>query len=190
MTHQPTLVAGIVEDLDDPENLGRVRVTYPHLNDIASDWARLVSAGAGKGRGAFFRPERGDEVIVAFEHGDMRRPYVLGGVWNEPDPPPDAGDRKANDVRQIVSRSGHRITFIDQGGSERIEIVAAGGSQSIKIDRSGKKIEIDAAEGDVLVKAAGNVQVEGSNITIKATGDITISATGQLRLSGSSVDIN
>jgi uncharacterized protein involved in type VI secretion and phage assembly len=186
-----TIVAGIVEDLDDPEDLGRVRVTFPHLDGVESYWARLVSAGAGKDRGTFFRPERGDEVMLAFEHGDMRRAYVLGGVWNKPDPPPESGDRKANDVRQIVSRAGHRVTFIDTAGSERIEIVAAGGAQMVTIDRSKKRIEVKATEGDVVVTAAGNVEVESTqNVTIKAEGNIDITASGKLRLRGATVDIN
>ena len=76
------IVIGLVTDLADPENLGRVRARYPYLGDEISDWARLVTPMAGKDRGVFFRPEVGDEVLVAFELGDVRRPYVLGSLWS------------------------------------------------------------------------------------------------------------
>jgi uncharacterized protein involved in type VI secretion and phage assembly len=187
-----TLVAAVVDDLDDPEGLGRVRVRFPHLDEELSNWARLVSAGAGHDRGNFFRPERGDEVIVAFEHGDPRRPYILGGVWSVPDPPPP--DKKAvdNDLRQIVTRSGHVVRFDDGKGAERIEIVASGGDQKIVLDTAGKRIEVTARQGDIAVDASGgDVTVKSSgNLTVSAGGDLEIKATGSLKLSGSTVDIN
>jgi uncharacterized protein involved in type VI secretion and phage assembly len=187
-----TLVAAIVHDLDDPEGLGRVRVRFPHLDEKVSNWARLVSAGAGHERGNFFRPERGDEVIVGFEHGDPRRPYVLGGVWSTPDPPPP--DKKAvdNDLRQIVTRSGHILRFDDTKNAEQIRIVAAGGDQEVVLDPAGKKIEVTAKQGDIVVRgSSGAVTVTSSgDLTISAGGDLKISATGSLKLSGSSVDIN
>jgi uncharacterized protein involved in type VI secretion and phage assembly len=187
-----TLVAAVVDDLDDPEGLGRVRVRFPHLDEELSNWARLVSAGAGHDRGNFFRPERGDEVIVAFEHGDPRRPYVLGGVWNVPDPPPP--DKKAvdNDLRQIVTRSGHVVRFDDGKGAERIEIIASGGDQKVVLDTAGKRIEVTARQGDIAVDASGgDVTVKSSgNLTVSAGGNLEIKATGSLKLSGSTVDIN
>ena len=186
------LVAAVVDDLDDPDGLGRVRVRFPHLDEELSNWARLVSAGAGHDRGNFFRPERGDEVIVAFEHGDPRRPYVLGGVWSVPDPPPP--DKKAvdNDLRQIVTRSGHVVRFDDGKGAERIEIIAAGGDQKIVLDTAGKRIEVTARQGDIAVDASGgDVTVKSSgNLTVSAGGNLEIKATGSLKLSGSTVDIN
>lgn len=186
-----SFVAAVVDDLDDPEKLGRVRVRFPYLNQELSNWARLVSAGAGRDRGNFFRPERGDEVIVAFEHDDPRRPYVLGGVWSIPDPPPK--DKKAvdNDLRQIVTRSGHTIRFDDGKGAERIEIVAAGGNQKVVLDVAGKRIEVTASRGDVVVDAAGDVKIKSSgNLTVSAGGNLEIKANGTLKLSGTTVDIN
>jgi uncharacterized protein involved in type VI secretion and phage assembly len=190
--NKSTLVAAVVDDLDDPEGLGRVRVKFPHLDEELSNWARLVSAGAGHDRGNFFRPERGDEVIVAFEHDDPRRPYVLGGVWSVPDPPP--ADKKAvdNDLRQIVTRSGHIVRFDDGQGAERIEIIASGGDQQLVLDTASKRIEVTAKQGDIVVEAsAGDVTVKSSgNLKVSAGGDIEIKATGSLKLSGSTVDIN
>jgi uncharacterized protein involved in type VI secretion and phage assembly len=190
--NKSTLVVAIVDDLNDPDRLGRVRVRFPHLDRQLSNWARLVSAGAGPDRGNFFRPERGDEVIVGFEHDDPRRPYVLGGVWSKPDPPP--ADKKAvdNDLRQIVTRSGHVVRFDDAKGAERIEIIASGGDQKIVLDTAAKRIEVTAKKGDILVEASGgDVTVKSSgNLKVSAGGNIEIKATGSLKLSGLSVDIN
>lgn len=190
MTHS-TLVAAVVDDLDDPEGLGRVRVRFPHLDQEISNWARLVSPGAGPERGNFFRPERGDEVVVGFEHDDPRRPYVFGGVWSVPDPPPP--DKKAvdNDLRQIVTRSGHVVRFDDGKGGERIEIIASGGDQRVVLDVAGQRIEVTATQGDVVVDAAGDVTVKASgNLTLSAGGNLEVRASGSLTLSGSTVDIN
>lgn len=188
---ESTIVAAIVDDLDDPEGLGRVRVRFPHLDEELSNWARLVSAGAGAERGNFFRPERGDEVVVGFEHGDPRRPFVLGGVWSVPDKPPP--DKKAvdNDLRQIVTRSGHVIRFDDGKGAERIEVIASGEDQRVVLDAAGGRIEVKATSGDVVVEAAGEVTIKSSgNLKVSAAGDLEIKATGKLKLSGSTVDIN
>ena len=86
------VVVGIVKDIKDPENLGRVKVDFPWLGEEAdavsgssdedrahSFWARIATLMAGAERGTFFIPEVGDEVLVAFEHGDMDRPIILGG---------------------------------------------------------------------------------------------------------------
>ncbi len=187
-----TLVAAIVHDLDDPQHLGRIRVRFPHLDDQVSHWARLVSAGAGHQRGSFFRPEEGDEVVVGFEHDDPRRPYVLGGVWSVPAPPPPDQKATDNNLRQIVTRSGHVLRFDDGKGAEQIRIVAAGGAQEIVLDTAQGRIEVTAKKGDIVVRAsAGTVQVTSSgNLTLSAGGDLQIKATGALKLSGATVDIN
>jgi len=82
------LVIGLVTNIDDPEKQGRVRVKYPALGErMESTWARVSTPGAGKDRGMMFLPEVGDEVVVAFEHGDTRRPVVLGALYNAKDTP-------------------------------------------------------------------------------------------------------
>src|ERR1700722_18925249 len=101
------IVIGIVDDLDDPEKLGRVRVKLPHLGGQMSDWAYLVTPMAGNNRGLFLRPEKNDQVLLAFSQGDPRFPYILGSMWSKPDPPPpDDGDAVKNNWRFIKSRSG------------------------------------------------------------------------------------
>jgi phage protein D len=113
---------GIVTNNDDPEGWGRVKVKYPALSeDKESDWARVVSVGAGPERGIEFIPEINDEVLVGFEQGDIHCPYVLGGLWNGKDAPP----KKTPDVvsggkverRIIRSRTGHIVILDDSTSS-------------------------------------------------------------------------
>lgn len=190
--HGNGIVCGIVSDLKDPEGLGRVRVTYPHLADEQSYWARLVAPMAGSNRGTFFRPEVGDEVVVAQEHNDPRRSVILGSVWNKTDlPPPDDGQPAQNNWRFIVSRSGHVIKLDDTNGSERIEIESSSGQQRVIIDSAGAKIQVICDAGDVEVSAAGgNVSVSARNIDIKATASMNIEAQGPLTIKGATVSIN
>jgi len=152
-------VIGIVTSVDDPDALGRVKVTYPWLQDgVESPWARVVSFMAGNERGAVFRPEVDDEVLLVFEHGDMRRPYVIGALWNGPDAiPEERGTDANNDIRLIKSRSGHTIIFDDSDGNELITINDKHGntielnSEGVVIRSNAIKIgSADAAEGLVL----------------------------------------
>jgi uncharacterized protein involved in type VI secretion and phage assembly len=182
MAIQHGVVIGVVDDLDDPEGLGRVRVKFPHLADEPSNWARLALPMAGSGRGTFFRPEKGDEVLVACEHGDIRQPYVLGSLWSKTDQPPDqTGAAQDNNIRVIVSRSGHRITLDDTRGSERIEITDHAGKQAVVLDGSSVSVRADA--GKVTMSASGDV-------TISAGGSLTLKATGTVAITGSQVNIN
>src|SRR5689334_14892537 len=96
MQRENGVVIGIVADLDDPENLGRVRLKLPHLGGELTDWTRLATPMGGKGRGLFCRPEKDDEVLILYEHGDPRRSYVVGSLWSREDRPPDDDGRKVD----------------------------------------------------------------------------------------------
>ncbi|MBU0960029.1 MAG: phage tail protein, partial [Proteobacteria bacterium] len=118
------VVIGVVTNNEDPEGMGRVKVKFPWLSDEdESNWARVASPMAGKERGMYFLPEVDDEVLVAFEHGDMRFPYIIGSLWNGTEPPPASNDDGQNNVRMIKSRSGHVISLTDEDGKEKIEII-------------------------------------------------------------------
>lgn len=188
------VVVGIVTDLNDPDNLARVRVKFPWLGEELSNWARLSLPMAGKSRGSFFRPEVEDEVLVAFEHGDPRFPYILGSLWNGVDQPPaDDGQKTKNNWRFIHSRSGHVLRFDDTAGAEKIEIIDKDGSRRIVIDSAKTKIQILCdGVGDIEVKAtAGNVTIQAaSNITIKAAGTLSLEAAGATTIKGATVAIN
>jgi len=189
---QNGIVVGVVTSLEDPENIGRVRVSFPHLGDEESYWARLVTLMAGADRGSRFVPEVDDEVLVAFEQGDPRRPYILGSLWSKTDTPPaDDGDQAANNWRYIKSRSGHVIRFDDTDGGEKIELIDKDEKNRIVIDTSGDKIEIICDTGDVMVSAeAGKVEVKASDIKIESSGSMTLEAAATMTIKGATVNIN
>lgn len=186
------LVVGLVSDLDDPERIGRVQVKYPYRGDQVSGWARLVTPMGGKQRGVFMRPEVGDEVLVGYEQGDPRRPYVLGAVWSSTDdPPPDDGQPTKNNLRLIQSRSGHRFVLDDTDGAEQIVIVDKDGTRKVVIDSAGQSIEISCQPGDISISApTGKVSISAQSISIKADAEIQIQAGAALTLSGATVSIN
>lgn len=192
MQRENGVVIGIVADLDDPLKLGRVRVKLPHLGDQLSDWARMASPMGGKDRGLFMRPELEDEVLVLFEHGDPRRPSIVGAFWSSADPPPaDDGKPVDNNWRFFRSRSGHLLKFDDTSGAERIEIVGKGGDHKLLIDVSGKKIEISCSSGDIALSApSGKLSIDAQQVEIKASASLKIEAGAAMTIKGATVAIN
>lgn len=195
------LVIGLVTDNRDPEGLGRVKVMYPWLtNDHTSFWARIVSQMAGSGRGMFNLPEVGDEVLVAFEHGEISRPYVLGQLWNGKDKPPtpsaartvrsagtavsgapgaptnnpELGGRSEVNRRGFYTRIGHLIDLDDTGGQGGVMVKTTGGNQ-IDASDADQKVEIKTPGGHVVI-----VDDAGQKIELKTTSGhvITMSDAG------------
>lgn len=201
------LVTAIVTDIADPQNLGRVKLKYPWLDDgLESFWARLAAPGAGKETGVMFTPEVNDEVLVGFEHGSLDHPYILGGLWNGKDAPPFSPVGKgAVDIRSLKTRSGHQVTFHDKGGSEKIEIIDKTGNNKIVIDSASNKVTIDAdmdiivnAKGSVSVTAQQKVDVSGMDISVEGKGKVELKApqitvgdgSGIVTIKGTMVGIN
>lgn len=174
----PGVVVGLVEQTTgDPEKLGRIKVRYPWLgNTVLSNWCRVASFFAGSGVGAYFLPAVGDEVLVAFEAGNVNVPYVIGALWNGKDLPPVAGEEKQQSVRMLKTRGGSTIRIDDTSGAEQIEIV----------DKSGDKILLDATKKSMTVTVTGSIELSAGEGSIKlSAGQIEISATQTLKLSGS-----
>lgn len=207
------LVIGIVTNNNDPDGLMRVRVRFPWLSDSdESAWARLSTPMAGKDRGMMCLPEIDDEVLVGFEHGDIHRPFVIGGLWNGVDSPPlsqssalDGGGQV--NKRMIKSRSGHIIMLDDTAGGEEITIVDKTGSNKIVLHSPDNSLQIKV-QGDLTIEALGKItlkagtgldvssdaslSLKGLTGTIEGTGSLTIKdgAGGQIAISGPSVNIN
>jgi uncharacterized protein involved in type VI secretion and phage assembly len=162
------VVVGIVTNNQDPDGMGRVKVKFPWLSDQdESWWARIATVMAGSGRGSYFLPEVNDEVMVAFEHGDVRFPYVLGALWNGKDSPPTTNSDGQNNIRVIKSRSGHVVRLDDTNGNEKIEVIDKTGSNSITIQSS---------DNSITITANGTVKIVGQSIQITSQAAITIQA--------------
>jgi len=179
------VVTGEVTNLDDPDNLGRAKVKYSWLGDIESFWARIAAPSAGGERGFMYLPEVGDEVLVAFEHGDPRRPYILGQLWNSSDAPPlpnsEATSGGVVNQRMIKSRSGHVIILDDTDGAEKITIQDKTGSNEMVIDSSQNSMTINV-EGDFKVVAKGKITLESTqDMTLKTKANGTIETTGDFK---------
>ena len=187
------VVPAIVTDNVVPDNdWGQVKVKYPWL-DTRTDsfWARIAAPGIGNQRGIYFLPEINDEVLVAFEHGDFNRPYIIGGLYNGKDKPieaiaavTDGGNVK---VRAIKTRTGHLIRFTDDQPGGMIEIIDAKQETSITMDTANKKIDIKST-GDITVAAKGNLTLTAEkDITIEATQNIKMEAKQNFTIDGMNV---
>ncbi len=190
-----TVLVGIVTDNLDPEGWGRVKVKLPTMTEEhASNWARIVTPGAGPDRGIYWLPEINDEVLVAFEHGDIHRPYIIGGVWNGTDPTPrKIGDTVVDGkvrLRGSTTRFGHKAWFVDDDkGSEKRGYyiqTGTGSGHKLRFNDTEKFIEIETAGGHkirmddnpvptISISSTGNLKLEAQgNIDINATGIITV----------------
>jgi phage baseplate assembly protein V len=171
----------IVTDVNDPDKEGRVKVRYPWFDDnTVSGWARVRQLYAGNGYGTYFVPEVGDEVLVAFVHGDMRLPVVLGGLYNGSDKPSVARN-SSNDPKLIRTKGGHQILMDDTSGKEKVEIT----------DAKGNVVVLDAAKNTITVQAQSDVTVESTTGKLALKGaTVDIQATGAMTLKGSTISLN
>lgn len=151
----PGVVIGLVVDLEDPEAIGRIRLRFPWMSDDNnSAWARVATMFAGDDRGSWFMPEVGDEVLVAFLHGDVEHPYIVGFLWNGKDKPPTTNRRR----RLIRSLNGHEIEIYDPEP-------AAGDQGFIRLkDAHGNMVEL--ANAKISIQSVGTVEIKGPNVTI------------------------
>ena len=190
---------GIVTNNKDPDGLGRDKTSLPWMADqVESDWARVVTPMAGAGRGIYFLPEVNDEVLVAFEHGNPDTPYVLGGLWNGKDKPPESNSDGKNDRRAIRSRSGNVIRLSDTDGDAKIEIIDSSGKNTIVISAKNNSITITAASDVTIQSNNGKLKLSGNGVEITSTSTVKVEASqsmdlkssGQLNVKGTVVNIN
>ena len=199
------IVLGIVTNNQDPENMGRVKVKFPWLEDSdESYWARVATLMAGNDRGTFFLPEVEDEVLVAFDHGDINHPYVMGTLWNGVDTPPETNENGKNNIRKIKSRSGHEIVFDDNDEEmkEKIEIRTNAGHVIVLDDSAGgEKIEIkdktgnnsiviDSVQNAITISSQMKLSIKAQMIEIEAESMMTLKSGANLTIQGAIVQIN
>lgn len=179
------LVVGIVTNNSDPEKLARVRVRFPSLSDMdESAWARVVSVGAGATRGLHVLPDVDDEVLLGFEHGDRRRPLVLGGLWSAKQATPQHANTAGKGGGVWQSRAGHAIAMSDGESppSRFIGLTLAKGKAELHLGED--EVRLGAASAvaissdmSVAIKAQGDLTIEATNITLKARGKLAMEAT-------------
>jgi phage baseplate assembly protein V len=149
MSQRNAVYSGVVVEPRDPKGLGRLRVSLPAFDE--QPWARHATLAAGSRRGTWFAPAAGDEVLVAFEGGDPRKPVVLGGLWNAKEQPPES-----NPDRTLV-KTKHGTTVVVDDGTGAVE-VADGNGNAVKL----------AADG-ITVRAAARVKITASSVEIEAS---------------------
>jgi Rhs element Vgr protein len=206
------LQIGIVTNIhEDPDGEERIRVRLPIIdNENDGVWARLTTTDAADGRGWVFRPELSDEVIVGFLNGDPRDPIILGSLFSSAKPSPIQPEEE-NKIKGYVSRSEMKFTFDDDKiivttetpNSNKIILSDDEGKILIE-DENGNKIEMSSdgitieSAADINIKATGDVNIEGVNITVKAQSQFKaegsagaeMSTSGQAKVKGSIVMIN
>lgn len=193
----------VVTDNNDPENMGRVKLKFPWYDDqVESWWARVAMPGAGPDRGFFVLPEVNDEVLVVFEHGDMNRPYVLGGLYSSTNAPP-LKSSQAVESGKVVDRmfkttDGHVMQFTEKSGQKSILIKDSQDKMSVTMDGTNSKMQTKS-QGQYVVEAQQAITIKSASatVTIEATGDIkiksnaniTVESAAQLEVKGSMVTV-
>lgn len=167
----------IVTDIVDPENLARIQVSFPWLGvdgESVRAWSTLLTPYADDDQGFEVLPAVGTQVVVAFEAGDLRRPYIIGSAWNGLEAMPEAPDG-ANNKRLIKSRAGSLLEFDDTDGAAKVTL-------SMK---SGHKVVLDDRAEEVTIQHSN-----GSTIRINVAGQIEIQANSTVEITASAVNVH
>jgi uncharacterized protein involved in type VI secretion and phage assembly len=175
-----------VKDISDPDGQGRVKISLPWAPDTDNGsyevWARLATMMGGNNRGTWFIPDVDDEVLIGFEGGDTRRPFILGGLWNGQDSPPESMDGAGNNYKKVIrSRNGVKITLDDQDGQEKFLVETPGG-QKITLQDGPGMVEVDDSNGN-------SIKMESAGITVTASAKVTINAS-TVEISAGMVTVN
>jgi uncharacterized protein involved in type VI secretion and phage assembly len=163
----------IVTDLVDPDNLGRIQVKFPWLGQAGKDvraWATLLTPYADDDQGLEALPEVDTQVVVAFEAGDLRRPYIVGSSWNGVEAMPEA-PAAPNNKRLIKTRSGSLLEFDDTQGAAKIT-VSTGGGHKLVLDDGALEVKLTHSNGcTITLNAAGQIQIQ-ANAAIEMTAPV------------------
>jgi Rhs element Vgr protein len=205
------VVPAIVTNNRDEENLGRVKVKFPTIDDsLDSWWIPIAQPLAGPETGFWLMPKVNDEVLVAFEHGDFNRPYVVGSLWNGQDKPPADGanadptdqmhllqtqkkyqlkfDDKEEQI-QIKTAAGHSLLLDEK--NKKVEVVTSSGEQKILLDQQNKKVELTSTSMRITMDAQGPGKLEvagpsGIRMTMDGGGSqLTLEGAAQVNVKSS-----
>ena len=185
--HEPIhgVLPAKVQALDDEEGLGRVKLLYPTLgDDVVSDWVRLGPLYAGAGRGAFFVPELGDEVLVMFLDGHIDRPRIVGSLWSTSATPPVGGDEE-NDHKEVHTRSDHVWHFDESEQTQGILLETGDSNHRTHHDTKTDRIVVEGRTGDIRIAAPkGTIRLQGKQVVLRSTEDTAIDAGKALSVLG------
>jgi Rhs element Vgr protein len=200
-----------VEDNDDPDKLGRVKVKFfwQH-SDAESVWVRVSTLYSGEGKGILFTPETGAQVIVGYEHNDPAHPVILGSLY-----PKSNGESYSTDdnkLKVIRTRGGNHITFDDTDNDQRITVsndnntgtslslsFKNDGTIEIKTNGSlaleGKDISLKSqtlkieADQTIEMEAQQGTKIKSSQFKVDANASLEMSTQGSFKMEGTAVDI-
>jgi uncharacterized protein involved in type VI secretion and phage assembly len=177
-----------VIDNKDLTGQNHVRLDIPWLPGF-KPWARVAVLMAGSRRGTYFIPQKDDEVLVAFNQGDIREPYVIGSLWNQQDPAPTSNPMDATHKRIIRTPRGHQVEFDDAAQSITITTST---KQKLSMDPNQVEIEISGSaatitldkEGTVSIKAARSIELKAPDISIHGTKKVDITSGVRTSIAG------
>lgn len=150
------IVNGVVVGIVTAVDVGTVKLNFPWLDpNHETDWVRIATVMSGNNAGSFFMPNVNDEVLVAFEHGDTRFPYVIGFTWNGVDLPPgtDVRDRK------LMSKRGHMVRFLDSSPDS--------GSKGALVIEDANGNRITMSDGKIVVQGRFMIEIEAPAIYLQ-----------------------
>jgi phage baseplate assembly protein V len=163
-----SLVIGVVSSVEDPDGLGRVRVTLPWYASGYEEWARVSQLYAGNGYGSSWVPEEETEVLVAFGQGDMRWPYIIGCLHSETDQPPESRT-SSSDIKTLQTPGGSELRFDET--NKTIEVKTKNGA-SIKLEEDAGAITLKGTK--TITLDAPEINIKGKNVTIKGDNSVAI----------------
>ena len=185
----------------DSTGQGRVQLQLPWLPEV-KPWARVATPSAGEGRGMYFIPQPGDEVLVAFGHGDLTEPYVLGSLWGPKDKPPQTGDGDPVNHRVIRTPEGHVLDFDDKEKSVTLTTIPGHSititPDSITVQTSDSTASMTLTnDGSVTISAlqsitlnAPEITITGTTLSIQGDGTVQIQGGGACQIQAGIVSIN
>jgi uncharacterized protein involved in type VI secretion and phage assembly len=194
------VVCTVIDNVD-LTSLGRVQINVPFLPGFMP-WARVAVPMTGTMCGTYFIPQVGDEVLVAFHHGDIHEAYVIGSLWNMTDRPPSALPTDPVTKRIIKTPLGQQVVFDDTLQSVTItnttqqtmalqaaqaQLATAGGTASVTLDIAGN-VTIQGAVS--LSLKAPSITIEGETITINGSATATLKGGAACTIQGGVVNIN
>jgi uncharacterized protein involved in type VI secretion and phage assembly len=202
------LYYGVVCQNKDPENLDRIKVRFPWLDNGDTDqtqWAQLLTPMEGKKFGWYTLPDVEDVVVVAFIAGDINQPVIVGGVWSKPDSSPEPNEDGANNFRGYRSRVGHRMVFDDSASGTKVWLADKTTKLMVGVGKFAKDgkgpnvcavwkppmagdggVSISSMEGKLEITAKTKLIIKAQNIKINAKTTIDMKAGADIKMEGTS----